>query len=151
MFSLFAGQLDRTARQEGGEMPRPIDSTPIPLGKLRGWAQSSGRMRGMKMHVVYDPHADAPRILDITDANADDANADDAQIGRAIEIETGATDVFDKGCIPYGWRRAIAAAGSVFATRPKTNRIRRRSPMVESPRTAAPHAGRGNLNPANPP
>jgi putative transposase len=69
MFSLLAGQLDRTARQEGGEMPRLIDSTPIPLGKLCDWAKSNGRIRGMKTHVVYDPHADAPRILDITDAN----------------------------------------------------------------------------------
>jgi putative transposase len=74
----------------------------------------------MKMHVVYDPRADAPRILDITDANVNDANVNDAQIGRAIEIESGATDVFDKGRVPYGRWRAIAAAGSVFVTRPKT-------------------------------
>lgn len=116
MFSLLAGQLDRTARRDGGDMLRLIDSTPIPLGKLCDWAKSNGRIRGMKMHVVYDPQADAPRILDITDANVNDA-----QIGRAIEIEAGATYVFDKGYVHYGWWRAIAEAGSVFVTRPKTN------------------------------
>ena len=35
-----------------------MDSTPIPLGKLYDWAKSTGRIRGMKMHVVYDPGAD---------------------------------------------------------------------------------------------
>ena len=116
MFALLAGDLDRTTRRDGGEMLRLIDSTPIPLGKLCDWAKSNGRIRGMKMHVVYNPHADAPRILDITDANVNDA-----QIGRAIQIEPGATYVFDKGYVHYGWWREIAAAGSVFVTRPKTN------------------------------
>ena len=97
-------------------MLRLIDSTPIPLGKLCGWAKSNGRIRGMKVHVVYDPHADCPRILDITDANVNDA-----QVGRAITIEAGASYVFDKGYCHYGWWTAIAAAGSIFVTRPKSN------------------------------
>jgi putative transposase len=124
-FGLVASQLDREARHDGTAMLRLIDSTPIPLGKLCGWAKSNGRIRGMKMHVVYDPKADYPRILDITDANVNDA-----QIGRRIEIEPGASYVFDKGYCHYGWWRAIAAAGSTFLTRPKTNmrlkRVRKR-------------------------
>src|SRR5437867_7650075 len=39
-FSLVAGLLDRQTRQEGKEMLRLIDSTPIPLGKLCEWAKS---------------------------------------------------------------------------------------------------------------
>ena len=97
-------------------MVRLIDSTPIPLGKLCEWAKSNGRIRGMKMHVVYDPKADCPRVLDITDANVNDA-----QIGRTIAIETGATYVFDKGYCHYGWWRAIHDAQSFFVTRPKTS------------------------------
>ena len=54
-FALVAGQLDRNTRREGTAMVRLIDSTPIPLGKLNDWAKSNGRIRGMKMHVVYDP------------------------------------------------------------------------------------------------
>jgi putative transposase len=68
------------------------------------------------MHVVYDPKADHPRVLDITDANVNDA-----QIGRTIAIETGATYVFDKGYCHYGWWRAIHDAKSVFVTRPKVS------------------------------
>lgn len=115
-FSLIAGLLDRAARRDGTAMLRLIDSTPIPLGKWCHWAKSNGRIRGMKMHVVYDPKADHPRILDITDANINDA-----EIGRRIKLERGATYVFDKGYCHYGWWRAIAEAGCVFVTRPKSN------------------------------
>lgn len=116
IFALLANQLDRQTRREGAEMVRLIDSTPIPLGKLCDWAKSNGRIRGMKMHVVYDPNSDCPRILDITDANINDA-----QIGRTIGIDTGATYVFDKGYCHYGWWTAIAHAGAFFVTRPKAN------------------------------
>jgi putative transposase len=115
-FTVVASQLDAGTRREGKEMVRIIDSTPIPLGKLCDWAKSNGRIRGMKMHVVYDPKADYPRVLDITDANVNDA-----QIGRTITIETGATYVFDKGYCHYGWWRAIHQAGAIFVTRPKVN------------------------------
>lgn len=115
-FENIVNQLDRHMRREGAAMLRLIDSTPIPLGKVCGWAKSNGRIRGMKLHVVYDPNSDCPRVLDITDANVNDA-----QIGRTITIETGATYVFDKGYCHYGWWTAIAGAGAFFVTRPKSN------------------------------
>ena len=115
-FALVAGQLDRKTRGEGDEMVRIVDSTPIPLGELCDWAKSNGRIRGMKMHVVYDPNSDRPRVLDMTDANVNDA-----EVGRAMMIEPGATYVFDKGYCHYGWWNAIDEAGSIFVTRPKDN------------------------------
>jgi putative transposase len=115
-FNLLARQLDRQMRREGVAMLRLIDSTPVPLGKLCDWAKSNGRIRGLKMHVVYDPRNDHPHILDITDANINDA-----QIGRIASLEAGATYVFDKGYCHYGWWAAIAAAKAKFVTRPKTN------------------------------
>jgi putative transposase len=115
-FSMLAGQLDRTARREGGELLRLIDSTPIPLGKLCAWAPRNGRIRGMKAHIVFDPNTDCPRLLDITHATINDA-----QIGRAVKLEAGVTYVFDKGYCHYGWWTAIAGAGSFFVTRPKIN------------------------------
>lgn len=116
LFTGLAGDLDRTTRGEGKAMLRLIDSTPIPLGKLCAWAKSNGRIRGLKVHVLYDPRADHPQIIDITDANVNDA-----QVGRTITIVSGATYVFDKGYCHYGWWAAIADAGAVFVTRPKTN------------------------------
>lgn len=116
VFSLLASQLDAGSRREGKAMLRLIDSIPIPLGKLCDWAKSNGRIRGMKMHAVYDPKADCPRILDIADANINDA-----KIGRTVTIEAGAAYVFDKGYCHYGWWRAIHAADAVFVARPKVN------------------------------
>jgi len=114
-FGGLASELDRQIRRDGAAMVKLIDSTPIPLGKLCEWAKSNGRIRGLKLHVVFDPQADCPRILDITDANVNDA-----QIGRTITIEPGTTYVFDKGYCHYGWWTAIADKGAVFITRPKT-------------------------------
>jgi len=114
-FSRLVSQLDRQTRRDGAAMVKLIDSTPIPLGKLCDWAKSNGRIRGLKLHVVFDPQADAPRVLAITDANVNDA-----QIGRTIPIVPGASYVFDKGYCHYGWWTAIAERGAVFITRPKT-------------------------------
>ena len=115
-FSWVAARLDRQTRRDGTDMVRLIDSTPIPLGKLCQWAKWNGRIRGMKVHVLYDPKSDCPRILDITDANINDA-----EIGRRSRIEAGATYVFDKGYCHYGWWCAIHAESSFFVTRPKSN------------------------------
>jgi len=113
-FSLLASQLDRQTRHDGAAMVRLIDATPIPLGKLCEWAKSNGRIRGLKLHVVFDPKADYPGVLDITDANVNDA-----QIGRTLTIEPGASYVFDKGYCHYGWWAAIADKGAVFITGPR--------------------------------
>ena len=43
-------------------MVRLIDSSPIPLGKVFKWSKWNGRIRGMKLHVVYDPQADIPHL-----------------------------------------------------------------------------------------
>ena len=52
-FILLASQLDRQTRRDGAAMVKLIDATPIPLGKLCDWAKSNGRIRGLKMHVVF--------------------------------------------------------------------------------------------------
>ena len=57
-------------------MVRLIDSSPVPLGKTC--------IRGMKMHVVYDPDADCPRCVEVTPATVNDV-----EIGREVEIEAG--------------------------------------------------------------
>jgi IS4 transposase len=48
----LSAMADRQTRREGAEMVRLIDSSPVPLGKVCGWAAWNGRIRGMKLHVV---------------------------------------------------------------------------------------------------
>jgi putative transposase len=113
---MLAGNADRRTRVEGAEMVRLIDSSPVPLGKMCKWAEWNGRIRGMKMHVVYHRGNDVPRCIEITDSTVNDV-----EIGRQTELEAGATYVFDKGYYHFGWWKKINAAKAFFVTRVKVN------------------------------
>lgn len=115
-FALLADMADRRTRQEGAAMVRLIDASPIPLGKVCQWATWNGRIRGMKLHAVYDPAADVPHRVEVTSANVNDV-----EIGRKLAIAAGTTYVFDKGYYHFGWWTEINQAGAFFVTRPKTN------------------------------
>jgi putative transposase len=115
-FARLSGLADRTLRREGSAMIRLIDSSPIPLSQLSKWRTSNGRIRGLKLHVVYDPHADHPSQIDITQATVNDV-----EIGRTIVAEPGATYVFDKGYCSYAWWQEIHAGQAFFVTRGKSN------------------------------
>src|SRR6266849_5979711 len=120
--AMLVGTADRHTRQEGAAMIRLIDASPIPLGKVCKWAKWNGRIRGMKMHVVYDPLADVPMCVEVTPANINDV-----EIGRQVAIKPGATYVFDKGYCRFDWWQKINDCGAFFVTRPKTNmRLRAR-------------------------
>jgi putative transposase len=126
-FAMLSQMADRTIRREGAAMIRLIDASPVPLGKLCGWAKWNGRIRGMKMHVAYDPDADRPHGVEITPANVNDV-----EIGQKVAIEAGATYVFDKGYCHFGWWQKINDDGAFFVTRAKVNcRLRsiRRRPL----------------------
>lgn len=115
-FTQLSGLADRMMRREGGEMLRLIDATPIPLGRLIAWAKGNGRIRGLKLHVVYDPLSDNPSCIDITDANVNDI-----EVGKAVPIAAGCTYVFDKAYCRYDWWTRLNEAGARFVTRMKTN------------------------------
>jgi putative transposase len=116
LFGLLAKQADSSTRRDGGQMVRLIDATPIPLGKVVEWAQSNGRIRGLKLHVVYDPKADLANRLSITAATVNDI-----AFGREVPIERGVTYVFDKAYCHYGWWTEIDQAGAYWVTRRKAN------------------------------
>ena len=116
VFAMLAATADRQTRREGAEMVRLIDSSPIPLGKMCTWAKWNGRIRGMKLHVVYDPSAEVPTCVEVTHANVNDV-----EIGRQTAIEEGATYVFDKGYCRFDWWKKINDCGAFFVTRNKVN------------------------------
>jgi putative transposase len=128
-FAMLSGQLDRTSRAAGKDMVRLIDSTPVPLGLLCKFAAWNGRIRGLKMHLVYDPKADRPCTFEITPANVNDI-----EIGRTTKLEPGATYVFDKAYCHYGWWTSFKDAKAFFVTRPKSSakwRIIKEHPLAE--------------------
>ena len=116
LFGLLVGQARGQLKREGKHLVRLIDATPIPLGKLVAWAQWNGRIRGLKLHVVYDPKADLPERLAITPATVNDIS-----FGRQVPLEAGQTYVFDKAYCHYRWWTEIDRAGACFVTRRKTS------------------------------
>jgi IS4 transposase len=114
-FSMLSGLSGRRSKHEGEAVLSLIDSSPIPLGKLVDWAKWNGRIRGLKLHVVYEPACDTPTHIEITDANINDM-----EIGEQFPIKPGFTHVFDKGYCKYRWWTAIHESGATFVTRQKT-------------------------------
>src|SRR6202521_2299902 len=114
IFARLASSADRQLRREGAEMVRLIDASPIPLDKVCKWSKWNGRIRGMKLHVVYDPLADVPMCVEVTPANVNDI-----EIGRQVTIKAGVTYVFDKGYCRFDWWQKINDCGAFFVTRPK--------------------------------
>jgi putative transposase len=116
VFATLSGMASRQLRSEGNEMVRLIDASPIPLGKVCSWATWNGRIRGMKLHVVYDPKGDVPSCVEVTPANVNDI-----EIGRQVPILPDTTYVFDKGYCRFDWWRKINDNRAFFVTRPKTS------------------------------
>lgn len=115
-FARLSAMADRQMRCEGAEMVRLIDSSPVPLHKVCSWAAWNGRIRGMKLHVVYDPLADIPTAIEVTPANVNDV-----EIGRQVPIKAGTTYVFDKGYCRFDWWQKINDTAAFFVTRAKTS------------------------------
>jgi hypothetical protein len=123
--AIAAALLPVVAGRLGGEgqaLIRLLDSTPIMLrGEQFAWAEASARIRGLKLHLLYDPRQDRPVWFQLSSAKVDDVVA-----GRAAPLEAGATYVFDKGYTDYRWWAEIVAAGGFFVTRRKRNGHARR-------------------------
>jgi hypothetical protein len=123
----------RRIRLAGDELIRLLDASPVALRDGRfGWAEADARCRGLKMHVLYDPHATQPVHFAVTSPRVGDLTG-----AREIEIEQGITYVFDKGYTDYSWWRAIHEAGAIFVTRLKRN-VHRREVVPQT-------AGRQNI------
>lgn len=114
-FAMLSGLAGRRSKRDGEALLSLIDSSPIPLGRLVDWAKWNGRIRGLKLHVVYEPACDNPTHIEITDANINDM-----EIGEQFPIKPGFTHVFDKGYCKYHWWTAIHEADATFVTRQKT-------------------------------
>src|SRR5215210_1407206 len=120
-FATLSAMAGRQSRREGMEMIRLIDASPVPLDKVCSWAAWNGRIRGMKLHVVYDPKSDIPTCVEVTAANVNDI-----EIGRHVPIQADTTYVFDKGYCRFDWWQKINDSKAFFVTRPKaTIRLRK--------------------------
>jgi IS4 transposase len=113
-------RVDRKLRRQGRELLYALDSTSITLtGKgLEAWtsATRTRHTQGVKVHVLYEPGAQAPRWHSITAPNVNDRDE-----AVRLELQRGALYVFDKAYCDYNWWHRIDAAAAHFVTRFKRN------------------------------
>jgi len=113
-------QVQRTVRRDTERLMYLLDSTAITLagGGFDGWTKGhrTDHHQGVKVHVVYAAHAQAPAAASITAANVNDISE-----GTKVALQAGALYVFDKGYYDFGWWQRIDAAGAIFVSRFKRN------------------------------
>jgi hypothetical protein len=117
LFSHMVGLAGRGLRRQTADAVRLIDSTGVRLaGVATDWARYSKGVCGAKAHIIYDPDAEQPVYLSITNAKTNDITA-----AKAMPIEAGATYVFDLGYYDFGWWADLDAKGCRIVTRLKSN------------------------------
>ena len=106
-------ELGRRGGRREREMLRLVDATRVMVGKrIESWEADGA----VKLHVVYDPGADAPVCHAVTSVRTNDITP-----AKRFPIEPGATYVFDKGYYDFGFWAALDAEGCRFVTRLKKN------------------------------
>ena len=114
-FDIFKYLLAKTKNLSEAINPvKIIDSTPIFLNlNLCTWSERTLRIKGMKMHTVFDLNSRNPVHFTFTGAKTNDIEE-----GKKVEIERGTTYVFDRGYINFNWWNEIIEKGAYFVTRP---------------------------------
>jgi hypothetical protein len=96
LFAHLASAASRRTRRHISDAVRILDATRIELSSLRsGWADMVSGHRAIKLHVSYDPHADAPLGMTLTGQRVNDITPAKANMNGAGKIEPGMTYVFD--------------------------------------------------------
>lgn len=117
---VLMGQVGRKLRRESQELLYLLDSTSLTL-KGQGfddWTADNAtrHTQGLKVHVLYGAHEQAPMHVDISAPNFNDVSH-----GATLSLQPQARYVFDKGCCDYNWWSRIDQAGALFVTRFKYN------------------------------
>jgi IS4 transposase len=113
-------QVSGSVRKESKELMYLLDSTSLTLRgrEFDRWTEQNANRftQGIKLHVLFDAHSEAPVWHDFSAPNVND-------IERAwdVPIKADALYVFDKGYTDYNWWNTIDEAKARFVTRFKYN------------------------------
>lgn len=117
LFATMAASANRSTRRKMADGIRILDSTKFKLSSLSAdWAYFSKDLTAAKLHIVYDPDKALPLVARITPDNVNDIT-----LAKQLEIEPGATYVFDLAYYDYGWWAKMHAQGCRFVSRLKTS------------------------------
>ncbi|RJF63379.1 IS4 family transposase [Rhodopseudomonas palustris] len=117
LFAELVQRVGRGLRRDVGEAVYLVDSTSVRLSKLSAdWAKFSEGVFSAKLHIVYDANGEHP-----TDAIVTPAKVNDITVAKTLQIEAGATYVYDLGYYSYDWWAQLDHAGCRIVTRLKSN------------------------------
>lgn len=115
LFVELVGNLKPFEQKETKNVIKLIDSTPIMLDlNQHKWAEKTQRIKGLKVHLMYDLQEKIPVYFEITGAKTSDITT-----AKTIKLIKGTTYVFDKGYTDYNWWKEIDNNGAFFVTRLK--------------------------------
>lgn len=115
LFNSLVKKLNIQEQTSSKQFINLIDSTPIRLDLSKhSWAEETQRIKGLKVHVMYNLTEETPTYFTITGAKINDIVE-----GKKMSIRLGATYVFDKGYTDYNWWKDIDDSGAYFVTRLK--------------------------------
>ncbi|MBE9563883.1 MAG: IS4 family transposase [Proteobacteria bacterium] len=118
-FYLLEKVRDSLPKQDATEMVRLIDATTIDLNLNQfEWAKFRSTKAGIKLHTVYDPHAEVPVFFEMTNAKVNDRKA-----LSSLPMMLGITYVVDRAYNDYGWYYSLTQQGSKFVGRMKSNAV----------------------------
>jgi hypothetical protein len=114
LFKAVLAQAQAGLRRKAKEAIRLIDATCLPLLPLYKDKAVSPSVRGPKLHVIYDPAADAPIYFELSPGNVNDIC-----MARDMPLEPGATYVFDRAYYDFSWWARLDELTCRFVTRLK--------------------------------
>ncbi len=118
-FYLLEKVRDSLPKQDATEMVRLIDATTIDLNLNQfEWAKFRSTKAGIKLHTVYDPHAEVPVFFKMITAKV---NARKAL--SSLPMMPSITYVVDRANNDYGWYYSLTQQGSKFVGRMKSNAV----------------------------
>ena len=94
-----------------------LDSSPIRLDLANlPWAEETQRIKGIKLHLMYDLTNTIPTYFEFSGARTNDI-----EVGKRMDIQKGCTYVFDKGYMDFNWWSDIDDKDAYFVSRLKIN------------------------------
>lgn len=117
LFAHMAGTASRRTRRHIADAVRILDATRVQLSSLSdGWVDTVKGARAIKLHIVYDPHAEVPLAADFTSQRVNDITP-----AKAMPIVPGMTYVFDLAYYDFTWWAELDARGCRFVSRLKSH------------------------------
>jgi hypothetical protein len=117
LFAHMAAVASRCTRRQLADAVRILDATRVQLSSLSsGWVDTVKGKRAIKLHIVFDPRAEAPLMASFTGQRINDITP-----AKAMPIEPGMTYVFDLAYYDFSWWAALDAKGCRFVSRLKSH------------------------------